>query len=284
MRFRDYIDACNRHRLEDFVPLLYQQRTIGYLRKPFARTVTAWESLFRLADDKLELMAEGADIEERSKPWNRMLRELNEQGGLEYLTGEPYPVTPDGRAQTLFVIDRAAAPLFGVRAFGQHINGFVHSADGTKLWVGKRSADRRNFPGKLDHLVAGGLPFTISLEQNLIKECREEAGIPEELARRAVPTGALTYVAESSRGLKPDTIYCYDLELPADFQPRCTDGEVEKFELWPVEQVMEVIASGPSFKLNCNLVLIDFFIRHGYISPDHEDYLYLVKGLHARLP
>lgn len=266
------------------MPLLYQQQRIGYLREPFARTVAAWGELFRLTADGLELRAEGADIEERSRPWNQMLNELKEQGGLEYITGEPYPVTPAGREQTLFVIDRAAAPLFGIRAFGQHINGFVRRPEGLKLWIGKRSADRRNFPGKLDHLVAGGLPYSISLEQNLIKECREEAGIPEELARRAVSTGALTYVAESSRGLKPDTLYCYDLELPADFVPSCTDGEVEKFELWSVQRVMEVMTSAPSFKLNCNLVLIDFFIRHGYIPPDHADYLYLVSGLHARLP
>jgi 8-oxo-dGTP pyrophosphatase MutT (NUDIX family) len=132
--------------------------------------------------------------------------------------------------------------------------------------------------------VAGGLPYATSLEANLIKECWEEAGIPADMARRAVPTGAVTYVAESSRGLKPDTLYCYDLELPADFQPRCTDGEVEAFELWPLERVMETLEAGPSFKLNCNLVIIDFLIRHGYISPDHEDYLHLVNGLHPRLP
>ncbi|HXK57264.1 MAG TPA: DUF4743 domain-containing protein, partial [Gammaproteobacteria bacterium] len=279
MKYRDYIEQCNRHRLEEFTPLIYGRHRLGYLRKPFARMVTAWGELFRAAPGKVELIARGDGIDERSGPWNQMLRELVEQGVLEYLTGEPYPVTPAGRDQTLFVIDRAAAPLFGIRAFGQHINGYVRAADGLQLWVGKRSADRRNFPGKLDHLVAGGLPYAVSLEANLVKECWEEAGIPAALARRAVPTGVVTYVAESSRGLKPDTLYCYDLELPKDFRPRCTDGEVESFELWPVEQVMEVLQAGPSFKLNCNLVIIDFLIRHGYIDPEHEDYLQLVSGL-----
>lgn len=284
MRYRDYIEQCNRHELADFVPLMYGEHKLGYLRKSFAETISAWEALFTLTPDRVELTARGDGIDDRSRPWNRMLRELVEQGALGYLTGEPYPVTPAGRDQTLFVIDRAAAPLFGVRAFGQHINGFVRTADGLRLWVGKRAADRRNFPGKLDHLVAGGLPYAVSLAANLVKECWEEAGIPAELARCAMPTGAVTYVAESSRGLKPDTLYCYDLELPADFQPRCTDGEVEAFELWPIDKVMETLLAGPSFKLNCNLVIIDFLIRHGYIAPDHEDYLYLVNGLHPALP
>lgn len=284
MRYWDYIDQCNRNDIGSFTPLTFGGHKLGYLRDSFAQTLSAWNGLFRVAPGRVELIAHGDGVEERSRGWNRMLQELVEQGSLGYLTGEPYPVTPAGREQALFVIDRAAAPLFGIRAFGQHINGFVRAADGLKMWIGKRSADRRNFPGKFDHLVAGGLPNAISLEANLVKECWEEAGVPPEMARCAVSTGAVTYVAESSRGLKPDTLYCYDLELPADFLPRCTDGEVEGFELWPIEQVMEVIQAGPSFKLNCNLVIIDFLIRHGYITPDHEDYLYLVNGLHPTLP
>ena len=47
---------------------------------------------------------------------------------------------------------------------------------------------------------------------------------------------------------------------------------------------METLEAGASFKLNCNLVIIDFLIRHGYISPEHEDYLFLVNGLHPSLP
>ena len=52
-----------------------------------------------------------------------MLKEMMAQGALEYLTGEPYPVTPAGRDQALFVIDRAAAPLLESGLFGQHVNG-----------------------------------------------------------------------------------------------------------------------------------------------------------------
>ena len=37
------------------------------------------------------------------------------------------------------------------------------------------------------------------------------------------------------------------------------------------------------FKLNCNLVVIDFLLRHGFIGPEEEDYLELVSGLRQPL-
>jgi hypothetical protein len=40
---------------------------------------------------------------------------------------------------------------------------------------------------------------------------------------------------ESERGLFPNTEFVYDLELPADFVPSNSDGEVETFELLPAK-------------------------------------------------
>ena len=33
------------------------------------------------------------------------------------------------------------------------------------------------------------------------------------------------------------------------------------------------------FKFNCNLVLIDFFVRHGLIGPEDPDYVAICRGL-----
>jgi hypothetical protein len=40
---------------------------------------------------------------------------------------------------------------------------------------------------------------------------------------------------ESERGLFPNTEFVFDLELPADFVPSNSDGEVETFELLPAK-------------------------------------------------
>ena len=57
------------------------------------------------------------------------------------------------------------------------------------------------------------------------------------------------------------------------------DGEVESFQRLPLQQVGELISSTQDFKINCNLVIIDFLVRHGFITPEHTRYLELVSGL-----
>ncbi|HEY5789511.1 MAG TPA: NUDIX domain-containing protein, partial [Gammaproteobacteria bacterium] len=153
-------------------------------------------------------------------------------------------------------------------------------------WVARRARGKWNFPGRLDQLVAGGLPYGLSLAENLVKECAEEAAVPELLAQQATPVGLVSYCLATPTGLKPDVLYCYDLELPADFVPRPVDGEVEAFELWPLEEVAATVRDGEAFKPNCALVVIDFLLRHGWLEPGDPDYLEIAGGLrrHPGLP
>lgn len=59
------------------------------------------------------------------------------------------------------------------------------------------------------------------------------------------------------------------------------DGEVESFELLPIDDVAHTIAETRDFKPNCCLVIIDFMIRHGVLTPDQARYAELVEALHV---
>lgn len=284
MSFLDHIRDCNRWEPSGFIPFGVGGDRVGYLRRSFAAHLKRWPQVFRVTPDRVTWVSPLPGFEDRNRAMGDVLAELDEDGIVAYRHGEMYPVTRGDRSRALLLIDRACAPYFGVRAFGQHMNGCVHDGEGLRMWVARRAADRRVYPLRLDQLAAGGLPWGMTLVDNLRKECREEANIPKDLADRARPVGAVTYCRDSERGLKPDVIYCYDLELPPDFAPRCTDGEVAAFHLWPVEQVMETVRESDEFKLNCNLVIIDFLVRHGYIAQDSPDYLPIIQGLRAPLP
>lgn len=284
MSYLDKIRACNDWDPARFLPLRALGSRIGSLRPALAAELRRWPHWFRVGTESVEWVQVPDTFGGRSALIEEVVGTLVKQGIIAYLHGEAYGLTAGRRDQALCLIDRAAAPYFGARAFGQHLNGWVQGPDGLELWIGRRAADRRIYPLHLDNLVAGGLPFGIPLEENLRKECREEADIPPALADRAVPVGAVSYCRESAQGLKPDVMYCYDLELPWDFVPRCNDGEVESFQRLPALEVARLVRDTASFKLNCNLVIIDFLIRHGLLPPEDPDYLAILQGLRSPLP
>lgn len=255
---------------------------VGWIKHAFAEQLKSWPDVFEVGPTEVNLSAHLKSFEQRTEVVGEILGELLTKGMIARRHGEMYPVTESSRDEALLLMDRASAPYFGLRAFGQHLNGYVRDAGEIKMWLGRRAHTKWNDPNKLDNMVAGGVPYGIGLYENLAKECWEEAAISAELADSAIPTGAITYCAETDKGLKPDVIYCYDLELPRDFTPRCTDGEVEEFLLWPLDKVAQIVRDTEEVKRNCNLVIIDFLIRHGFITPVDENYLELVSSLHHR--
>ena len=173
---------------------------------------------------------------------------------------------PDG--PVLGTIDRGSLPALGIEAVGVHLNGLVQREDGLHVWVGRRALDKKLDPGKLDHIVGGGVPAGLDPGETLVKESAEEAGLPRELVAQAVHRGVITYTMERPEGLRRDRLQCYDLLLPGDFVPRPVDGEVTGFELWPVARVMQTVRDTDEFKFNVNLVLIDLFERLGLLPPE----------------
>jgi isopentenyldiphosphate isomerase len=282
MAYLDHIRACNNFDPAGFRPFRVGAARVGWLPQALAGELRRWPDVFQVGADAVTLAPALGDFDARSRALDAPLRTLADEGQIEAWRGELYPVTPDWHTPPLMQIERAAAPRFGIRAFGVHINGFVRKADGLHMWVARRAYDKPTFPGMLDNMVAGGQPIGIGLMANVIKECGEEAGIPKSLARHAIAVGMISYTHQPPEGCKPDQMFCYDLELPADFTPAPADGEVEEFYLWPVAKVAETVRDTFEFKFNCNLCIIDFLIRHGVIDPDNEpDYAALVHGLRA---
>lgn len=281
MSLIDRIRECNAHDLSNFLPFYVDGARVGWIKKPFARRLARFDA-FAVSAIAVEMDAALTTPEARSEAMADAVETLADEGVVTGVRGELYPVSTSFGAAPLLVMERAAAPQFGVRAYGVHLSGYVRDPDGgMRLWVGLRDPNKHAFPGQLDNLVAGGQPVGISLADNLAKEAKEEASIPAELIARARPVGCISYCQETEEGLRPDVLFCYDIELPANFKPVNTDGEVVEFYLWPVAKAMHVVASTREFKFNCNLVNIDFFVRHGFVPPDDPDYVDIVRGLHS---
>ncbi len=279
MSYLDRIATCQRWDPAAYRPLVIDGRTLGRVSHGVARRLAAFPEVFVVREDAVALAPGLADFESRSRAVAGVLGEMKARGEIPLWRGEDYPVVARWGAAPALKIERAAVPLLGTRGFGVHLNGLVQSARGLSMWVAKRAANKQTAPGKLDHLVAGGQPFGLGVRENLIKEAGEEAGVPAELAARAVAVGAVSYRCERPEGLRDDVLFCYDLELPENFTPQNTDGEVESFALWPITEVLARIRDTEDFKFNVNLVVLDLAIRLGLIAPDDPDYQEIWHGL-----
>jgi len=280
MSLLDRVLACNAWRPEAYRPWHIGATLAGRVRHDLAERLRDFPDVFEVSDRSVTLRPALGDFAARSDAVDGVVRALVEAGEVGRYRGEPYPVAPLWGDAPLLKMDRGAVPDFGVRAYGVHMNGLVETADGLRMWVGKRAMDKPTGAGKLDHLVAGGQPYGIGVSDNLIKEAAEEADLPADLARQAVAVGAVSYRCERVEGLRDDVLFCYDLVVPAAFEPRNTDGEVDYFELWPIEDVVARIAETDDFKFNAALVIIDFMVRRGLLGPEDPDYMAIVDGLH----
>ena len=120
---------------------------------------------------------------------------------------ELYPIYGDLKTPTglAFVMERCATPLFGVLTFGVHLNGYIRTEQGQlKIWIAKRAKEKPTWPGWLDNTVAGGIPYTSSAMESVVKEAMEEASLPIEIAEKSVPVGAISYFIETQYGLQPE--------------------------------------------------------------------------------
>ncbi|GAB4828354.1 Nudix hydrolase 20, chloroplastic [Ancistrocladus abbreviatus] len=285
------IRLCNRNieKQCEFIPFIIEEQIVGYIHNGFAELLRSFQDVFLFLQDGSCNGPFGRQItlqpmlnmpEDRTSAVGNVIRCLGEEV-IPGIRNELYPVTPSFGLREIFSLERAAAPYFGIKAYGVHMNGYVEKDGQRFLWVGKRSQVKQTFPGMLDHLVAGGLPHGIACGENLMKECKEEAGIPRFISKEAVPVGAISYMDIDGYRFKRDVLFCYDLKLPEDFIPTNQDGEVESFKLIPVLHIANIIRTTQFFKPNCSIVIIDFLFRHGYIHPEDAGYLKLLQSLRS---
>lgn len=260
-------------------PFVVDNRIVGWMTHATAELLAPYADTFVVATGAVTLGPALVGFDARSASVDDVVRRLHEAGIIERYRGERYAVSTSFEAPPLLAIDRGAATLFGIRSYGVHLNGYVGHDEAMHIWVARRADDKATWPGKLDHIAAGGQPIGLGLVENLVKEADEEAGIPEPIARRARSAGSISFLTENRYGIDNGVIFSYDLELPADFLPQSRDGEVASFELWPVDRVMERLATTDDFVFDSALISIDFLMRHGFIAPDDPDHLEIGLGL-----
>jgi len=268
-RFARHIAACNNIASPaGFLAFHMAGAQVGFITPELARALTFRPRDFHFDQHGVALAGRLKTSGARSDALAAALPSLA-QGGFLRIRSEAFDVRQTSDGPVLATLDRGALPAFGVMSQGVHMNGLVRRTDGLHVWVGIRSRHKAVAPGQLDNLVAGGIPAGLTPAETLVKEAGEEASLPPELAAAARFVGRVSYILRNNEGLRRDVLHCYDLEIPEGVAPRPNDDEVERFELWPAQRLLEAVADSDDIKFNVNLTLIDLFLREGLLSdPD----------------
>ena len=242
-------------------------------------------------------------------------RHLNAFPCLKKWRNERYPVQASIGTPPCFLIERCGVGLFGLVGQGVHLNGVIEGVtvanasalqhlaklpepvrerwlrSGGGMWIGVRSPTKDFFPDHFDQLVAGGLSNGLSPFDCLVKECSEEADCGEaalkaHAAHRLVSAGTITYWNWlPALGLYPERQFIFDWnmgDVATCFEPRNADGEVSAFHAMAHPDILDHVLAG-RFKPNCAMVVIDYWLRHGFLDPSEPHYSALLESLHRPL-
>ena len=215
-----------------------------------------------------------------------------DQGVFPRLGKKRHELFPIMGARVPVSMDRSAVSVFGITAQGAHMTVYTRTPEGLKFWIPRRNANKSTWPGMLDQAVAGGIATGESPLECIVREAEEEAALDPSFVRsNIVGAGTVSWfhVSDEKAGgelglMNPGVLYVYDLEVGEDVTFKPVDDDIQSFELFGVEQVKQAMRSG-QFKPSCATVMIDFFVRHGLITPENEpEYIEIVARLHRRLP
>ncbi|NML98391.1 DUF4743 domain-containing protein [Paraburkholderia sp. RP-4-7] len=267
------ITAARRFDVQAHLPFWIDPEQVGWIRLTDVPLLARWPDVFEIDDARVTLASVFNTVDLRSAALGSVIGALAAEGRIPGWRDETYAIRNAFDAPPLAYIERAASRFFGTLTYAVHLNGVVEYADGAprmaapQLWIARRSDTKATDPGMLDNVVAGGIGWGFGIEATIIKECWEEAGIPEEIAARAT-AGRTAHVLQSlPEGTQAEQIFIYDLALPADFAPRNQDGEVGEHRLARIDEVARWIEEG-AMTVDASLATLDCLLRRRWIDED----------------
>ena len=223
--------------------------------------------LWRLSDKRYQLLNQ-----EHSGEWmwhldvapdavtpalNLLAQALRAQGQCGPWRDEQLAVC-NAHGERLGTIERGAVRVLGIATRAVHLVGLA--PDG-RTWGQKRSLTKPNNPGLWDTLMGGMVSAADSLPQALARETWEEAGLRVEALADVAHGGQVLFSRPSREGggagFMVERIDWFRAQVPQGMEPDNQDGEVERFDLLPLEVVRERVAQG-AFTLEAGLVIAGF--------------------------
>lgn len=213
----------NKH----LIRLVLNQQPAGWLEAHTAAELLNFSPIWQVENGTIKI--QGGNI---AKQLQLAANYLRSHGLILGWRNENYGIYTESEAghadftQSLGALERASFRRLGLISRAVHINAYY--PDGT-ICLGKRASTKSIDPNRLDNMTAGGIPINESIHDCAIRELREEANVPVDIASNIQFVDSIHIQRNELDGTHNEVIYCFDLALPDDFVPRNQDGEVSEF-------------------------------------------------------
>ena len=225
------------------VPLLWQEREIGSIDPalPLALgRLAAADGTALLCREGLAYCVRGA----LSDSLERLARALR-AAGLAHAWRDEQLAVCDVHGVPLASVERAAVRVLGIATRAVHLVGFDPRGH---VWLQQRAFDKPNDPGLWDTLMGGMVAAGDTLDTALERETWEEAGLRLEELHDLHQAGWVHQRRPAGDGTRHgylvEDIAWSRCVLPDGVVPRNQDGEVERFECVPPDEVAARLQEG----------------------------------------
>ncbi len=153
IRNTGYISITFFSSRDSYKPFRVDGIQIGLIVPEVREELANYPNVFMITDTEVTFNNKLRTFLDRSEALKSVLLELRSKDRFVSLRGwrnECYEICETFGSMPLFEIERAAAPILGLRKYGVHINGYVnHSVQGLCMWIQRRSPTKQTYPGKL---------------------------------------------------------------------------------------------------------------------------------------
>ncbi len=240
-------------------PWIVAGQAVGWLDRERAALLTRWPQWFEVGAGQVDLRDTLDTAAARTAALAEVIVRLADDGHIRGWRDERFTVDTGWGTPPLALIERAAARFFGIRTYAAHMNGIIDVPEAT-LWLARRAESKPIDPGMWDNLVAGGIGHGFDARSALQKECWEEAGIDAGLAAGLVERGTLDVLRAAPEGIQNETLFVFDLTLPAGFLPVNQDGEVAGHLRASADTALDIMADC-AMTVDATLVTLDALQR-----------------------
>ncbi len=130
MSLLERVKACHFWQPENYRPFIINNEVHGHITHDLATRLKDFTSVFDVSSQSVALSTKLTTFENRSSEVESVIKALVKDGIIPRWRDEEYAVTNSWHLPPLLKIDRGASGHFGIRSYGVHVNGLVHTKDG----------------------------------------------------------------------------------------------------------------------------------------------------------